>query len=170
MAENDIKVSSSDWKDVTRDGQKAMAFLENMFSDVLARGWTAEEMEKFSTEQVTLLAYLIFRREMLEGGLVQLIYNGYGPFLFRNPFAKILRSWGLKDFSRLVYDAAQLYGTYGSDIEGKDLSDEDFMALYEQFPEMEAVDDDFVETETAVSAEITNFVSRNPALFGIIVE
>lgn len=146
--------------------QDRMAYFENLYAKELNEGLTAERMNEYNADQMTLLAYLIFRREMLEGGLVQLIYNGYGHFLFRNPFAKMMRAWGLKEFSSLVYSASHLYAKYATDLEDKDLDDDEFMALYEQFPEMEEIDDDFIEMESDVSQEIANFVSQNPDKFG----
>ena len=54
----------------------------------------ADTMTSYSADQITLLAYDILRSEMLEGGFIQLIHNGYGPFIFLNPFAKAIRLWG----------------------------------------------------------------------------
>lgn len=41
----------------------------------------------------------------MEGGFVQLIQNGYGPYIFDNPFAKAMRMFGAKEFSKLIYEA-----------------------------------------------------------------
>ena len=69
----------------------------------------AETLPHLNGEQTTLLAYFILREEVMDGGFVQLIHNGYGPFIFLNPFAKAMRLWGLKDFSVWLYDARALY-------------------------------------------------------------
>ena len=63
----------------------------------------AETLPHLNGEQTTLLAYFILREEVMDGGFVQLIHNGYGPFIFLNPFAKAMRLWGAHDFSKLVY-------------------------------------------------------------------
>ena len=39
-------------------------------------------MPMLNGNQVTLLAYVMFREEVMDGGFVQLIHNGYGPFIF----------------------------------------------------------------------------------------
>ena len=52
---------------------------------------TADTMPLLTGEQHVLLGYQIFRDEVLEGGFVQLIQNGYGPYIFENPFAKAMR-------------------------------------------------------------------------------
>ena len=52
---------------------------------------TVQTIPLLRSDETTLLAYAILRQELLEGGFVQLIQNGYGPFIFLNPFAKALR-------------------------------------------------------------------------------
>ena len=48
----------------------------------------ADTMPLLNGYQHTLLGYHFFREEVMEGGFVQLIQNGYGPYIFDNPFAK----------------------------------------------------------------------------------
>ena len=62
----------------------------------------ADTMPLLNGNQHTLLGYHFFREEINEGGFVQLIQNGYGPYIFDNPFAKAMRVYGVKDFSKLL--------------------------------------------------------------------
>ena len=62
---------------------------------------TAGTMSLLTGEQHSLLAYQIFRDEVMEGGFCQLIQNGYGGYIFDNPFAKVMRLWGVGDLSKL---------------------------------------------------------------------
>lgn len=66
---------------------------------------TAETMPLLTGEQHSLLAYQLFRDEIMVGGFCQLIQNGYGSYIFDNPFAKAMRLWGAHDFSKLIYKA-----------------------------------------------------------------
>ena len=59
----------------------------------------SETMPLLNGMQHTLLGYRIFCEEVNEGGFVQLIQNGYGPYIFLNPFAKAMRLMGAKEFS-----------------------------------------------------------------------
>ena len=93
------------------------------------------------------------REEVMDGGLVQLIYNGYGAFIFLNPFAKAMRIWGLKDFSKLIYEGRAFYEAHHAEIE-REMSDDDFMALFEQFPEADDFDDTFIEHEEEITTEV----------------
>lgn len=114
---------------------------------------TAASMQQLSADEVTLLAYCTLREEVMDGGLVQLIYNGYGPFIFLNPFAKAMRLWGQKDFSKLIYEGRKFYEAHGKEIE-REMSDEDFMALFEQYPEADDFDDTFIENEEEITRQV----------------
>ena len=88
---------------------------------------TAETMPLLSGEQHSLLAYRIFRDEVTEGGFCQLIQNGYGAYIFGNPFARVMRLWGAESFSKLVYRAKKTYDANREDLE-RERTDEEFMA------------------------------------------
>ncbi len=120
----------------------------------------ADSMPKLNSSQITVIAYTVLRRELLEGGFVQLIHNGYGPFIFENPFAKAMRLWGLKDLCNTLYDARRLYEKTAKAIV-RDCSDEEFMALYEQFEKYDEYDDDFVEREAEYTAEVEDYIEGN---------
>lgn len=111
-------------------------------------------------DQITLWGYFILRDELMDGGFIQLIYNGYGPFFFENPFAKAMRMWGLKDFSKLIYKAKSYYDLYKDELE-KPCSDEDFMALFEKYPEFDTLDDRFVEEEEDITNHIAHYVDEH---------
>lgn len=84
--------------------------------EVIGGELTAENMGWLNGEQISLLAYAIFRDEVMDGGFVQLIHNGYGPFIFDNPFAKAMRLMGAHDFSKLVYKGKSLYDRYKDEL------------------------------------------------------
>jgi hypothetical protein len=117
----------------------------------------AETMPLLNGYQHTLLGYHFFREEVNEGGFVQLIQNGYGPYIFDNPFAKAMRLWGLKDFSKLIYKAKELYDEHKEELT-RDCTDEEFMALFEQYPAFDNLDDAFIEDEENITARIACYV------------
>ncbi len=133
--------------------------LQEIREHILARAGgtlTATSMQKLSADEVTLLAYCTLREEVMDGGLVQLIYNGYGPFIFLNPFAKAMRMWGLKDFSKLLYEGRKFFEEHGAEIQ-QEMSDEDFMALFEQYPEADDFDDTFIENEEDITRQVLDY-------------
>ncbi len=128
--------------------------------DAIGGQLTAETMGELNSDQVTLLAWDILHEEVMDGGFVQLIHNGYGQFIFKNPFAKALRQWGLREPSKLIYEAHTLWLKHRETIE-KDCSDEEFMALFEQFPDFDDLDDQFVENEEEWTDDIAHFIDDN---------
>lgn len=128
---------------------------------------TSDTMAMLNSDQLTLLAYDILHEEVMDGGFVQLIHNGYGGFIFLNPFAKAVKLWGMRDLGKLVYNARALYNKYRDEIE-RDCSDEEFMALFERFPEFDELDDEFVENEEAWTAAVAHYVDEHIERFARI--
>ena len=91
--------------DIIKAANEGMDEFVNLFSnailDSIGGSLTAENMAELSADQITLLAYIWLRDEVMDGGFVQLIHNGYGPFIFDNPFARAMKQWGLRDFSTI---------------------------------------------------------------------
>ena len=130
---------------------------------------TAETLGELNSDQITLLAWDVLHEEVMDGGFVQLIHNGYGPFIFKNPFAKAVKLWGMRELSKLVYDAHTLYVKYHEPLE-KDCTDDEFMALFEQFPEFDDMDDEFVEKEEAWTEQIARYIDENIDRFAKVKE
>lgn len=128
---------------------------------------TAETMNELNADQITLLAYAYMRKEVMDGGFIQLIHNGYGPFIFKNPFAKALKLWGMKELSKLLYNVSPLYNKYHDELE-KDCTDEEFMALFDSHPMFDEFDDEFVENEEEWTERIAHFIDDHLEKFAIV--
>lgn len=150
--------------DVIAAANEGMDAFVKLFADaVLASaggGLTAESMQNLTTDQITLLAYVWLRDEVMDGGFVQLIHNGYGPFIFDNPFAKMMKEWGLRDLSKLIYAAGKQYRVDKTEIE-RDCDDDEFMALFERFPKFDDFDDTFVENEEEWTSQIAHYLDEH---------
>ena len=118
---------------------------------------TAESMQQLTADQITLWGYDILHEEVMDGGFIQLIYNGYGPFFFDNPFAKAMRLWGLNEFSKVLYKAKNLYDERKDDLT-RERTDEEFMSLFENNEEFDELDDYFVENEEDITAAVACYV------------
>ena len=129
----------------------------------------AETMPLLNGHQHTLLGYHFFREELNVGGFVQLIQNGYGPYIFDNPFAKAMRLFGLKEFSKLIYAAKKIYDANKADLE-KERDDDEFMAMYEQYEEFDDLEEEFMEMEEFVTAKLAEYVDEPLEYFAEIVE
>ena len=136
--------------------------------DAIGGELTAESMAKLNSDQITLLGFHILHEEVMDGGFVQLIHNGYGPFFFRNPFAKAMRTWGLRDLSKLINKAHDLYKKYHKEIEAE-CTDEEFMALFERFGAFDDCDDEFVENEEEWTQMIAHYIDEHIDRFATVV-
>ena len=170
MEKNEITVRDADlWAAAQEGMDEFIAVFTNRYLEVLGGALTGENMHMLNGEQISLLAYIMFRDEVMDGGFVQLIHNGYGPFIFENPFAKAMRLMGAHDFSKLVYKGRKLYEKYRDELT-RECSDEEFMALFEQFSEFDELDDAFVEMEEEVTAALAHYVDEHIDQFATIVK
>ena len=128
---------------------------------------TAQNMAELNSDQITLLAWHFLHEEMMDGGMIQLIHNGYGAFLWKNPTDKAFRNWGLVELSKLIKKSHFLYKSHHEDIEGE-MSDEEFMALYEKFPEFDDFDDEFVENEEEWTSKVAFYIDEHIENFATI--
>ena len=151
-------------------GQGMDAFVDVFHKHILSSiggELNAESMQLLQPDQITLMAYMIFREEVMDGGFVQLIHNGYGPFIFLNPFAKAMRLWGAKDFCNLIYKGRKLFEKYADELT-RDCSDEEFMALFEKYPEFDELDDEFIEMEEEVTETVARYIDGHLEQFAQI--
>ena len=166
-----IKINDKDLATAANEGMdQFLTTIINAFKQQVGEeDLNAQAMQQLTADQITLWGYMILRDELMDGGFVQLIYNGYGPFFFDNPFAKAMRLWGLHDFSKLLYKAKKVYDERKADLT-KERSDEDFMALFEQYPEFDDLDDEFVEEEEDITSAVAYYVDEHMTDFVEIVK
>lgn len=167
---NIAKVKDSDLRNAASAGMDE--FLK-VFTDAIMASvggeLTADTMAELNSDQITLLAYDILHNEVMDGGFVQLIYNGYGSFLFRNPFAKAIKGWGIDELASLVKKAGKLYFKYKNEID-RECTDDEFMAMFEQYPEFDDLDDLFVENEETWTGMVACYVDEHIERFVTVEE
>ena len=164
-----VKIKDATLRQAAGEGMDAFvnAFIQTI-KDAIGGELTQQTLSELNSDQITLLAWNVLHEEVMDGGFVQLIHNGYGPFIFKNPFAKAVKQlWGMRDLSKLVYDAHSLYVKYHETIE-RDCSDDEFMAMFEQYPEFDDLDDEFVEQEEAWTEQIARYIDEHIERFATI--
>lgn len=166
----EVIVKDADLQKAAMEGMDAFlqVFVKGMY-DAIGGELTTETMAELNADQLTLLAWDTLHQEVMDGGFVQLIHNGYGPFIFKNPVAKVLRLWEMRELSKLIYEAHTLWLKHREKIE-KDCTDEEFMALFEQFPDFDDLDDQFVEYEEKWTEDIAHYVDDHLERFATIEE
>lgn len=164
----EVRITDNYLQKTTQEGMDV--FLQTVTDGILTAigGELNEEtIQEINAQQITLLAYHILRDEVMDGGFVQLIHNGYGPFIFKNPFDKAIRAWGLADLCSLIRKVHKLYNRFYEEIE-RECSDEEFMAMFEQMPEFDEFDDRFVENEEEWTAQVARYVDEHISQFAEI--
>lgn len=170
MSQTKITISDARLREAAEQGMdEFIQVFTDRYLEVIGGELNAETMSMLNGEQITLLAYIMFRDEVMDGGFIQLIHNGYGPFIFENPFAKAMRLMGAKPFSKLVYEGRALYEKYRAELT-KECNEQEFMELFERFPEFDDLDDEFIEMEEQVTATLACYVDEHLELFGEIVK
>ena len=158
MEENKVAVSDAALREGAEKGMDAFlqVFIDG-YLKVTGGEINAETMPLLNGWQHTLLGYHFFRQEVSDGGFVQLVQNGYGPYIFDNPFAKAMRLMGAKDFSKLVYKAKEIYDANRKDLE-RECTEDEFMAMYERYEAFDDLEDAFIEKEEEITEQIARYV------------
>lgn len=129
---------------------------------------TSENMNKLNGSQHTLLAWHFFSTEMRDGGFVQLIQNGYGGYIFGNPFAKAMKQFGAVELGKLIYKAKEIYDPNKTELE-RETTEEEFNAMYVDFEVFDELEEQYFEMEEQQTALIAAYVDEHIADFGEII-
>lgn len=165
-----VKVSDNALRQAATEGMDAFVkvFVEGIQAAIGGQ-LTNENMARMNADQITLLGWSYLHEEVSDGGYVQLIYNGLGAFIFKNPFARMMREWGLQDLYSHLQRCKKWYTKYHELLE-QEMSDEAFMAIYEQMPEFDDFDDDFIVNEEKWTAQIAAYIDDHIDDFAQVVE
>ena len=73
----------------------------------------------------------------------------------------------MRDLSKMLYEVHTLWLENREALE-KDCTDEEFMALFEQYPQFDDYDDMFIENEERWTKEIALYVDENVEKFAVV--
>ena len=135
------------------------------YLDALGGNLNAENMHLLNGHQHTLLAFHFLREEVMHGGFVQLIQNGYGSYIFDNPTAKALKQMGASELAKIIYKAREIYDANRAELE-RETTEEEFTAMYVDFEQFDELEERFFEIEEEQTAIIARYVDDNIAEFG----
>ena len=170
MEEKKITVSDEALRQAAGEGMdEFLQVFTDRYLEVTGGQIDAGTMPLLNGWQHTLLGYRLFCEEVGEGGFVQLIQNGYGPYIFLNPFAKAMRLMGAKEFSKLVYAARKIYEENREDLE-RECTEDEFMALYERYEVFDDLEERFAEMEEEVTGQVARYVDEHLEQFAEIVK
>jgi disulfide oxidoreductase YuzD len=139
------------------------------YMDVIGGKLTAETMPLLNGNQHTLLAWHFFSTEMREGGFVQLIQNGYGGYIFGNPFAKAIKQFGAAELAKLIYKAKEIYDPNKAALE-RETTEDEFNAMYVDFEVFDDLEEIYFDIEEQQTALIAAYVDEHITDFAEIIE
>ncbi|NLI71857.1 MAG: DMP19 family protein [Bacteroidales bacterium] len=164
-----IKISETK---IVHSAQKGIDEFLKVFIDAyleaLGGNLSAENMHLLNGNQHTLLAYHFLREEVMHGGFVQLIQNGYGAYIFDNPTTKALKLFGASEVAKILYKAKDIYDSNREELE-RETTEEEFTAMYVDFEQFDELEEQFFEIEEEQTAIIAKYVDENIKEFGEII-
>lgn len=126
-------------------------------------------MQLLNGAQHSLLAYHFFKTEVMHGGFIQLIQNGFGGYIFKNPFAKSLKKYGLNELAKIIYKAKEIYDENEVDLE-KETTEEEFHAMYEKYESFDELEELFFEMEADCTKKLVEYIESNLEEFAEIID
>ena len=158
--------------DLAAAAEKGMDEFLQVFIDACLEEIGGELNEKtmplLNGNQHTLLAWHFFTSEMRDGGFVQLIQNGYGGYIFGNPFAKAMRQFGLTELSKLIYKAKEIYDPNKKELE-RETTEEEFNAMYVDFEVFDELEEQYFDMEEQQTALLAAYVDDHLSDFAEIL-
>ena len=164
-----VKIKDKDLSQAALEGMdEFLGVIIKALREAIGGELTADNITQLTVDQVTLLCWDTLHGEVMDGGYIQLIHNGYGPLIFKNPFAKVLNKlWGMRPLAKQLYEIHTLWLQH-RDVLERDCTDEEFMALFEQFPQFDDYDDWFVENEEELTEQVARYVDAHIENFATI--
>lgn len=129
----------------------------------------ANVQNQMSLSQHALMAYAAFHSNVAVGGFIQLIQNGYGGYIFDNPFGQTFGAWGATMTASLIEQAKPIYETKKEELEKK-TSLEEFAKMYEAIPDFDELDQTYTRVMEEEAELVMSYVRRNLGEFVRVVD
>jgi hypothetical protein len=142
-------------------------FLDKYF-EIINNSKDKEIMNEFNEYQHTLMAYMYLDSEVCNGGFIQLIQNGYGGYIFNNPFSEYIKSWGAKKVAGIVDRAKVIYDKYKKELE-EEKSMEEFSEVYKKITEFEPLESEYYKINDSETEKIKEYVENHLNNFAKII-
>ena len=167
---NMIQIQDQSLKNAIEEGMdEFLQVFIDAYLETLGGELSPEKMTLLNGSQHSLLAWHFFSTEMRDGGFVQLIQNGYGPYIFENPFAKAMRQFGCVELSKLIYKAKEVYDANKKELT-RETTEEEFNAMYVDFEIFDELEERYFDMEEEQTSLLAAYVDEHIQDFAEIVE
>lgn len=165
-----IQIQDQSLKNAIEEGMdEFLQVFIDAYLETLGGELSPEKMTLLNGSQHSLLAWHFFSTEMRDGGFVQLIQNGYGPYIFENPFAKAMRQFGCVELSKLIYKAKEIYDANKKELT-RETTEEEFNAMYVDFEIFDELEERYFDMEEEQTSLLAAYVDDHIEDFAEIVQ
>jgi hypothetical protein len=156
------------------------AFLPLFITDEM-RNNHREIRPKLNSSQQTFLTFYLLEKSMCnrfsddyafrinEGSFLQLIYDGYGKYVFETSFSKIIKKWGAMNISRIVESAKSIYEKHKDKVK-KVKTEKELSDLCAEITDFEILDEEYKMISIEEIKKIKEHIENNISEFAIIDE
>ncbi len=125
-----------------------------------------ELMDELTDEQQLMLTYDYVKMQVMQGGFIQLIQNGYVGLLPDMP--DWLYALNINDMAGVIDDALNVF-VLNRELLTKTTTVEEFALLYAELKEFEAIDDRFMELNEPTIVAMVNNALVHPENFVTLI-
>jgi hypothetical protein len=162
------EISKKDIENAKDDAWDFIYIFINKYFEIIENSKDKEIMREFNEYQHTLMAYMYLDSEVCNGGFIQLIQNGYGGYIFNNPFSEFIKSWGADKTAQIVEKAKEIYNKYKEELE-EEKTMEEFSELYKKITEFRPLEDKYYEINDSETERIKEYVENHLNNFAKII-
>ena len=165
-----VVVTDDELKTAAQQGSRQFlqVFMDKC-AEALGGDIDANNMDKLNGAQHALYSYKLMREKIDEGGFLLLIQEGYGPYIFDNPFAKAMRLYGAHRLSQLIYKAKKIYDLHKDELTADIDTDEKYDYIMDTYaPKFEKIEDEIVVIEDDELDAVAHYVDEHISEFAQI--
>jgi hypothetical protein len=122
-------------------------------------------LDELTEGQQLLLSYDYVRMQVIQGGFIQLIQNGYIGLL--PPMPNWLYAINAGEMAKVIDDVLKVYVLNHEMLE-KETSVEEFAKLYDELKEFEAIDEQFLALNESTLNKILQFATDHIEEFAVV--
>lgn len=151
----------------TDDMTELFELLVEPLHEELYRRQDFDFMDELSEGQQLFLAYDYLRTQVLQGGFLQFVVNGYVGLLPDMP--AWLEHMEAKDMAIVIDDVLRVY-VLNIELLGKETTTQEFAKLYEEMKEFEILDERFNALHEETMAILTSYAVAHMEEFAVVGE
>lgn len=152
----------------SEDPWDLLFMISDKYFKLIASDPTRKILKEFNQYQHSLLAFNYLYGEVCNGGFIQLIQNGYGKYIFNDPFIESLKAFGAENTANVVEKASDIY-IAKRDILEKETTLKEFSELYKEHPSFEQQESEFYLYADDDTQKIKEFILLNPDKFFTVI-